>query len=317
MDATGPYQHCRPLTDEEYQALKADIEQNGIHEYAHVDENGEILVGHHRARAAGELGIEFPRHVVMGLTEQEKHEYAVRLESLGRAKDDDTKRWTVLNLWKTVHDPNSLFSANRQRLADITGVPKSTVHRWIKEEEDRLREERETNPMWDSSPTEPPRMPDTLGRLQPTSYQPRRPTPSPEPVGEPLGQRRPNANGNANGSAAHPSTGPQEPDARQTALHPPTPPDPPTLGDIMGDGPFDDAGLAEAEAARKRFNAATFVQVSLMRVVSAHGPEIMLEGERAEELAVLIGILDRLIDWLVRARALAADPRARMRRAPR
>jgi ParB-like chromosome segregation protein Spo0J len=112
----GQYQHCRPLTDEEYAALKTDIEENGVLEYVHVDENGEILVGHHRARAAAELGIEYPRHVVVGLSEREKHEYAARLESLGRAKDIDTKKYTARHLYQ------GCLGLSQKRIGDLVGV---------------------------------------------------------------------------------------------------------------------------------------------------------------------------------------------------
>lgn len=124
----GPYQHCRPLTEEEYAALKADIDQHGVLEYVHVDENGEILVGHHRARVATELGIEYPRHVVLGLSEQQKHEYAVRLESLGRAKDIETKKYTALHLMG-----DGRVKMTQPRLATLIGVHERTIRKWATE----------------------------------------------------------------------------------------------------------------------------------------------------------------------------------------
>ena len=37
-----------PLSTDEFNALKADTKANGIRDPICVDENGEILVGHHR-----------------------------------------------------------------------------------------------------------------------------------------------------------------------------------------------------------------------------------------------------------------------------
>jgi ParB-like chromosome segregation protein Spo0J len=170
-----PYQHCRPLTDEEYAALKADIDQHGVLDYVHVDETGAILVGHHRARAAAELGIDYPRHVVYGLSEQQKHEYAVRLESLGRSKDMDTKRWTALNLW---HDPN--VRLNQKRIAELVGVGKSTVNDWIRDDDEQRGTQAPTavNPAPDLPPTEASTVQDAIGRQRPTTYAPRQPAPA-------------------------------------------------------------------------------------------------------------------------------------------
>lgn len=174
--ATGPYQHCRPLTDEEYAALKADIEQNGIKEYVHVDENGAVLVGHHRAMAAAELGIEYPRHVVTGLSEQQKHEYAVRLESLGRSKDMETKQWTALDLWR-----DDAVKVSKVRLAELVGADEKSVRRWIAEDEAKRRKQaEEINGEGRLPPAEPKRVTDALGRERPTTYRSHRPKAQPE-----------------------------------------------------------------------------------------------------------------------------------------
>lgn len=188
--ATGPYQHCRPLTDEEYAALKADIEENGIKEYVHVDEAGEILVGHHRARAAAELGIEYPRHVVMGLSEREKHEYAVRLESLGRARDITTKQYTAESLWRAG------LKLQQAHIASLVGVSTHTMVEWVKawKAADATKAAAVTEiEGFNFDPPKPERAENARGEMRPTSYQPRRPKAKPDPeapavVGDVMGE---------------------------------------------------------------------------------------------------------------------------------
>lgn len=128
--ATPKYQHCRPLTAEEYAALKEDIEAHGVLVPVHVDEAGEILSGHHRAKIAGELGISYPRIAHLGLSEDQKHALAVSLEALGRAKDAASKEWSALSLYR---DPALRWSV--QRISGVLGTPRSTVKGWIEKAE--------------------------------------------------------------------------------------------------------------------------------------------------------------------------------------
>jgi ParB-like chromosome segregation protein Spo0J len=74
-----PYQVMPPLADAEYDALKASIAAG--YDPARpivVEENGNVLDGHHRQRACGELGITPTSVVLPGLTEDQKHDYAMR-----------------------------------------------------------------------------------------------------------------------------------------------------------------------------------------------------------------------------------------------
>lgn len=73
------YQMFDELSETEYARLKEDIRRRGILIPIEVDENGEILDGHHRGRIADELGIEAPTVVRSGWSEDEKrrHIYAV------------------------------------------------------------------------------------------------------------------------------------------------------------------------------------------------------------------------------------------------
>ena len=65
------YQVMPPLSDAEFQELKADIAARGVMVPVEYDEAGNILDGHHRERACNELGIaDWPRIVRHGLDER-------------------------------------------------------------------------------------------------------------------------------------------------------------------------------------------------------------------------------------------------------
>jgi hypothetical protein len=68
-----------PLAEPEYEALKASIARG--YDPARpivIDENGTVLDGHHRKQACAELGITPPVVTLPGLTEDQKHDYAMR-----------------------------------------------------------------------------------------------------------------------------------------------------------------------------------------------------------------------------------------------
>jgi N6-adenosine-specific RNA methylase IME4 len=84
------YQVMPDLTPIEYEALKADIAERGVLVPVEVDENGDLLDGHHRVRAWQELradGVDlpdYPRMVRSGLTDEQKRNHARSLNVLRR-----------------------------------------------------------------------------------------------------------------------------------------------------------------------------------------------------------------------------------------
>lgn len=93
MTATQPYQVMPPLADAEYEALKASIAAG--YDPARpivVDENGAVLDGHHRKRVCAEIGITPPTVVLPGLTEDQKHDYALRANLACRHLNQQQKR---------------------------------------------------------------------------------------------------------------------------------------------------------------------------------------------------------------------------------
>lgn len=114
-----PYQLLPRLTDEEYDALKADIATNGIRVPIDVDENGTVIDGHHRAWIAADLGVDCPRRVVRGLTDEQKRAHAIAANVYRRSLTRDQRREMVRKL-------RGLGMSVRQ-IAESAGVPRSTV----------------------------------------------------------------------------------------------------------------------------------------------------------------------------------------------
>lgn len=78
------YQLFDRLRDEDYAALKADIEKRGIMIPVEKDSDGNILDGHHRAEIADELGIDCPVKVRKFKTEAEKREHVIKINMARR-----------------------------------------------------------------------------------------------------------------------------------------------------------------------------------------------------------------------------------------
>lgn len=78
------YQLFDALRDEEYEALKRDIQVRGVLVAVELDEDGNVLDGHHRVSIAMELGIDYPTVVRAGLTEDAKREHVLKLNLLRR-----------------------------------------------------------------------------------------------------------------------------------------------------------------------------------------------------------------------------------------
>jgi len=92
------YQIMPPLSDDEYQALKADIQARGVMVEVEYDEDGDILDGYHRVQIADELGISYPSIVRAGLSETEKLEHALALNLARRHLTREQRRELVAKL---------------------------------------------------------------------------------------------------------------------------------------------------------------------------------------------------------------------------
>jgi len=72
------------LTEEQYAALRADIEARGIVVRVVVDQHGRLLDGHHRRKIAAELGIDCPVEVRKIADDDEAADLAVSLNCVRR-----------------------------------------------------------------------------------------------------------------------------------------------------------------------------------------------------------------------------------------
>jgi hypothetical protein len=88
----GPYQLLPPLSEDEYAALREDIRGAGVRVPIDVDEDGNILDGHHRKAIADELGVECPERIVRGLPDFAKVDYALTVNLTRRHLTREQRR---------------------------------------------------------------------------------------------------------------------------------------------------------------------------------------------------------------------------------
>lgn len=117
------YQPFHDLPAGQYEALKRDIEARGIVLPALLDENGKTIDGHQRRRVAAELGIDCPTITIEGLSEDDKVSLAISLNTFRR-------HLTGVERSKAIQQM-ALLGMSVRRIADATGLSKSTVQREV------------------------------------------------------------------------------------------------------------------------------------------------------------------------------------------
>ncbi|NQU20332.1 MAG: ParB N-terminal domain-containing protein [Candidatus Nealsonbacteria bacterium] len=116
------YQPLPDLPPDEFEALKADIDENGLQYPIIEDELGNCLDGHQRKRALKELGIKnYSVKVIAGLSEEQKWHYSISVNLKRRQLTTPQKRTLIENELK-----RSPEIANNW-LAEILGVAQNTV----------------------------------------------------------------------------------------------------------------------------------------------------------------------------------------------
>ncbi len=80
-----PYQVCEPLSAADYASLRASIQTYGCLSPVEVDEEGEVIDGHHRVLVCEELGLSYERVVIAGLTHDQKVARAIEVNNVRRA----------------------------------------------------------------------------------------------------------------------------------------------------------------------------------------------------------------------------------------
>lgn len=118
--ATGVYQLLPPLTPDELDNLRASIKDKGVLIPIIVDEDDQIIDGHHRKMICDELGIECPKIIRKNLTEQEKRSESRYLNIARRHLNTAQKRMVIAGeLWDNPNDSNNSI-AKRLGVSDTT-----------------------------------------------------------------------------------------------------------------------------------------------------------------------------------------------------
>lgn len=111
-----------PLSDAEYEALKADIAERGCLVPVEVDETGELLDGKHRSRACRELGIDPPQIQRIGLADdQAKRDYARKINLIRRHLTTKAKRALLADALRETPERSD------RQIAGAVGVSPTTV----------------------------------------------------------------------------------------------------------------------------------------------------------------------------------------------
>ena len=118
-----------PLQDAEFEALKADIEANGVHDPIWEDEEGNILDGRHRLKIKPDA----PRRVAKGLTAAEKEAFVFRTNfvrrNLSPAQKEEVDRARKATAKKLASEGKT-----QAEIGKLLGVSRECVSKWFTRE---------------------------------------------------------------------------------------------------------------------------------------------------------------------------------------
>lgn len=126
QEKTIQYQLLPPLSEEEMAALRADIQAHGVQVPIELDEEGNVLDGHHRLRICQELGIKDYASIIRpGLSEDEKLEHVLRLNLIRRHLSVEQRKELVGTLrekgWSTT------------RIAEVLGQTHQAISKGLQD----------------------------------------------------------------------------------------------------------------------------------------------------------------------------------------
>lgn len=118
-----------PLSTEEFEALRADIKENGVLHPVFVDEDGNVLDGRHRLK----IDPDAKRKVIRGLTDAEKQAFVFRCNfvrrNLSPAQKDEARR-KMRDVAKSLREEDAK-KWTQAKVATALGIERSTVSRWF------------------------------------------------------------------------------------------------------------------------------------------------------------------------------------------
>jgi ParB-like chromosome segregation protein Spo0J len=116
------YQLLPPLSDKEYEALKADIAERGVMVPVEYDQDGNVLDGHHRLRICDMLGIrEWPRVTRTFASEFDKRTHVRQLNLARRHLNQQQRRALIAD------ELRERPSRSNNQIAQALGVSDTTV----------------------------------------------------------------------------------------------------------------------------------------------------------------------------------------------
>ena len=114
------YQLLPSLNKHEYEVLYDSIKEHGIIHPVEIDEDGNILDGHHRWSIAQDLGIECPTIIRKGMTEEEKRNYARSMNVARRHLNSAQKRAIISDVLSDNPERSNNSIAKELGVSDMT-----------------------------------------------------------------------------------------------------------------------------------------------------------------------------------------------------
>jgi hypothetical protein len=114
------YQLLPSLNKHEYEVLYESIKEHGIIHPVEVDEEGNILDGHHRFSIAEQLGIHCPTIVRKGMTEEQKRNYARSMNVARRHLNSAQKRAIIADVLSDSPERSNNSIAKELGVSDMT-----------------------------------------------------------------------------------------------------------------------------------------------------------------------------------------------------
>ena len=143
-DMTFSFSYCNDLpglTDAEYYDLNEDIGMRGVQVAVIIDEHGAVLDGKHRVLSAAEHKLKtIPIEVKVGLTEEEKQQFAFDLNLKRRHLTSEQRQGLVLKMREkgmSFREIGGKLNVSPETVR--TDVQKATVQNWTVELPEKIK----------------------------------------------------------------------------------------------------------------------------------------------------------------------------------